>query len=99
MILVSFLLTPFLKNLVVSEFNNFLVCSYGMQFILYLLTLSVGQRLCIDFSVLEVNFLTTLRSHLDITCSFYFWSNLLNVGANYNYIYCYLVNDSYFGSC
>jgi len=31
-----------------------------------LLGLSVGQRLCIDF--FPANFLTTLRSHLDVTC-------------------------------
>jgi len=43
----------------------------------YLLALSVGQRLCIDFSVpVPANFLTTLRSHMDVTCSCYFWSSL-----------------------
>jgi len=35
--------------------------------------LSVGQRLCINFSVLVLaNFLTTLHSHLDITCSCFY---------------------------
>ena len=41
-----------------------------------LLALSVGHRLYIDFSVSRANFLTTLRSHLDITCSCLFWSSL-----------------------
>ena len=39
-----------------------------------LLALSIGQRLCIDFFVSRVSCLTTLRSHLDITCCCYFWS-------------------------
>jgi hypothetical protein len=29
--------------------------------------------------VSRANFLTTLRSHLDVTCSCYFWSSLFNV--------------------
>ena len=37
-----------------------------------LLALFIGQRLCIDFSVLRSNFLTTLHSPLDVTCSCYF---------------------------
>ena len=37
-----------------------------------LLALSVGQRLCINFFVSTANFLITLRSHLDDTCSCYF---------------------------
>jgi len=38
-----------------------------------LLAPSVGERQCIDFSVpVHANFLTTLRSHMDITCSCYF---------------------------
>ena len=61
-----------------------------------LLALSVGQRLCINFYVSRVNFLTTLRSHLDVTCSCYFGSSLSNVDVNYSYIY--LVNYNYFGS-
>jgi len=41
------------------------------------LALFVGQRLCIDFSVpVPANFLTTLHSHLDFTCSCCFWSSL-----------------------
>ena len=44
-----------------------------------LLALFVGQRLCIDFSVLRANFLTTLHSHLEVTCSCYFWSSLFNL--------------------
>ena len=39
--------------------------------------LFVGHRLCIDFYVSRANLLTTLRSHLDITSSCYFWSSLL----------------------
>ena len=39
---------------------------------LCLLALSVGQRLYINFSISRANFLTTLRSHLDVTCSCYF---------------------------
>ena len=42
------------------------------------------QRLSINFLVSRVNFLTTLRSHLNVSC--YFWSNLLNVDVNYSYI-------------
>ena len=61
-----------------------------------LLALFVGQRLCINFSVSRANFLTTLRSHLDITCSYYFWSSLFNVDFKYSYIY--LVNYDYFGN-
>ena len=57
-----------------------------------LLTLFVGQRLCINFSISRANFLTTLRSHLDITCSCYFGSSLANVDVHYSYIY--LVNYS-----
>ena len=38
-----------------------------------LLALSVGQRLCINFFVPRANFLTTLRSHLDVTCSTRKW--------------------------
>jgi hypothetical protein len=47
---------------------------------LLLLALSIGQRLCVNFYVsIRANFLTTLRSHLDVTCSYYFWSSLFNV--------------------
>ena len=52
-----------------------------------LLAMFVGQRLCINFFVSRANFLTTLCSHLDVTCSCYFWSNLLNVDVNYIYIH------------
>ena len=51
-----------------------------------LLTLYVGHRLCIDFSASRANFLTTLRSHVDNTCSCYFWRSWLNVNVNYSYI-------------
>ena len=37
-----------------------------------LLALSVGQRLCAKFYVSRANFLTPLRSHLDVTCSCFF---------------------------
>ena len=59
------------------------------------LALSVGQRLCINFSVSRANFLTTLCSHLDVTCSCYFGSNLFNVDVKYSYIY--LINYNNFG--
>ena len=36
-------------------------------------------HLLVNFYVLRANFLTTLRSHLDVTCSYYFWSTLFNV--------------------
>ena len=52
----------------------------------HLLAMSIGQSLCIDFSISKVNFLTTLRSYLDVTCSCYFWSSLVNVDVNYSYI-------------
>ena len=56
-----------------------------------LLALSIGQRLCVNFSVsIGANFLTTLRSHLDVTCSCYFGSSLFNVDVICSYIY--LVN-------
>ena len=61
------------------------------------LALSVGQRLCINFYVSRVNFLITLRSHLDVTCSCYFGSSLFNVMLNI-VIYIYLNNYNYFGS-
>ena len=69
-----------------------------------LLALFVGQRVCINFSVSRANFLTTLHSYLDITCSCYFWSSLFNVDVIYNYscsLKCIernLVNYGYFGS-
>jgi hypothetical protein len=44
-----------------------------------LLALSIRQRLCVNFYVSRANFLTILRSHLDVTCSYYFWSSLFNV--------------------
>jgi hypothetical protein len=50
-----------------------------------LVTLYVRQRLCINFFVSRANFLTTLRSYLNVTCSCYF--GLFNVGVNYSYIY------------
>ena len=53
----------------------------------YLLAMFVEQRLCINFSIPRANFLTTLRSHLDITSSCYFGSNFFNVDVNYTYIY------------
>ena len=62
-----------------------------------LLAMSIGQRLCINFSVSRVNFLTTLRSHSDITCSCYFGYNGFSVDVNYSYIY--LVNYSYSLQC
>ena len=37
-----------------------------------LLALYVRRRLYINFSISRANFLTTLRSHLDVTCSCYF---------------------------
>ena len=71
--------------------------------LIYLLALSVGQRLCINFSVSRANFLTTLCSHLDVTCSCYFWFSLFNVDVNYSCclkcIEKFLVNYSCFGSC
>ena len=50
----------------------------------------VGQRLCINFFVSRANFLTTLRSHLDVTCSCYFGSILFNVDVNYSCVYIYI---------
>ena len=55
-----------------------------------LLALFVGQRQCINFYISRVNFLTTLCSHLDVTCSWYFRSILLNVDVNYSVIYIYI---------
>ena len=53
-----------------------------------LLTLYVGQKLCIVFFFFsKANFLTTLRSYLDVICFYYFWSNLLKINVNYDYIY------------
>ena len=49
--------------------------------VLALLALFIRQRLCINFYVSRANFLTTLRSHLNVTCSYYFWSNLVNVNG------------------
>jgi hypothetical protein len=50
---------------------------------LNILALSIGQdrELCINFYASRADFLTTLRSRLDITCSYYFWSNLFNVNG------------------
>ena len=48
-----------------------------------LLALYVEHRLCIDLYVSRANFLTTLRSHLGVTFSSYFWSILFNVDINY----------------
>ena len=67
------------------------------------------QRLCINFSVSRVDFLTTLRSHLNVSCCF--WSSLFNVDVNCSYIlslYCSgylecieknLVNYTYLDNC
>ena len=52
-----------------------------------LLALSVEHRLCINFYVPRANFLATLHSHLDITCSCCVWSNLFNVNVDYSVIY------------
>ena len=57
------------------------------HFLECLLALYVGHRLCINFSVSRANFLTTLSSHLNVTCSYYFSSNLFNVGVDYSVIY------------
>ena len=39
-----------------------------------LLALSIGQRLCVNFYVsIRANFLSTLRLHLNITCSCSIW--------------------------
>ena len=54
------------------------------MFSFILLALSIGQILCIGFCVSRANFLTTLRSHLDVTCSWYFMSCLFNVDVNYS---------------
>jgi len=50
------------------------------------MALYVGYRLCLDFSVLiPTYFLTTLRSHLDVACSCYFWYRLrMNVVYSYS---------------
>jgi len=49
-----------------------------------LLALFLGQRLCINFFVSRANFQTTLCSHLDATCSRYFWFSLeMNVVASW----------------
>jgi len=51
--------------------------SFFFLFFFYFYWLCIlGQRLCIDFSLLRAHFLTTLRLALDIICSRYFWSNL-----------------------
>ena len=54
-----------------------------------LFALSVGQRLCIDFSFSRAKFPTTLHLHLDVACSCYFWFNLFNVD-----VYVYIVDYS-----
>ena len=53
-----------------GENNDFCI---GQRSQISLLALSVGQRLCIDFFDSRANFLTTLRSHLDVTCFCYFY--------------------------
>ena len=60
------------------------------KFTRILLAFSVGQRLCIDFFVSRENFLTTLRSQLDVTCSYYYWSKIFNADIKYIYIYSWL---------
>ena len=67
------------------------------------------QRLCINFFVSRVNFLSTLLSHFNVSCCF--WSSLFNVDFNYSYIltfYCSgyltcvekdLVNYTYSDGC
>ena len=45
----------------------------------YLLAMSVGQRLCINFYDSRANFLTTLCSHLDVTYPCYFWFGWFNM--------------------
>jgi len=71
--------------------NYLFIGSYKGNFsltscILVLLVLSVGQRLCIDFSIpVTVNFLTTLRSHLNVICFCYIWFSLkMNVVYSYS---------------
>ena len=74
-----------------SKFPNHFAFTLGrylfMLFLSTLLALFVGQRLCINFVVSRVNFLTTLHSHLNVTCSYYIWYSLFNVDVNYGYIY------------
>jgi hypothetical protein len=49
-------------------------------FILNLLALSIGQRLCVNFYVSGANFLTTcVHTWMLTTCSYYFWSSLFNM--------------------
>jgi hypothetical protein len=71
--------TVFLFNVNVNYSYAYLdiTCSFFLWS--NLLALSVGQSLCVNFYVSRANFLTTLRSHLDITHSCYFWSCLFNV--------------------
>ena len=75
----------------------------ALELAAHLLALFVGQRLCINFFVSSENFLITLRSHFNVTCSFYFWLSLLNVDVNYScFLNCIeknLVKYNYFGSC
>ena len=55
---------------------------------LNVLALFVGQRLGIDFYVSRAKFLTTLRSHLDIACSCFFYPiHLMWILAIVSYIY------------
>ena len=66
------------------------------HFLECLLALYVGHRLCINFSVSRANFLTTLPSHLNVTCSCYFRPIYLMWALT---IVLYIVNYSYFGNC
>ena len=69
-----------------SKFPNHF--AFTLEYFMLVLVQFIGfvcrQRLCINFSISRVNFLTTLHSHLNVSC--YFWSSLLNVDVNYSYI-------------
>ena len=70
-----------LSALTIDELaGNIMQGWYMILFALY-----IGQRLCVNFYVSRANFLATLCSHLDVTCSCYLWSSLFNRNANYSY--------------
>ena len=71
------------------------ITSLITHILFYLLALSVGQRLCIDSSVSRAKFQTTLRLHLDVTCSCYYFGLVYLMWLLTIYLDIYVASDIY----
>ena len=71
------------------------ITSLITHILFYLLALSVGQRLWIDSSVSRAKFQTTLRLHLDVTCSCYYFGLVYLMWLLTIYLDIYVASDIY----